>query len=104
MHETATEPINPARLAAAEKKPQPPALLNEGQAAALLGVGRRKFHDIRQQPWFVAACTAVELGPRALRWHRDELLCAAKNAPRVTKKAEPAQLASKRAERAREAA
>jgi hypothetical protein len=97
MHETAT--INPARLVAAEKESQPPALLNEGQSAALLGVGRRKFHDVRQQPWFSAICTAVELGPRALRWHRDELLAAAKNAPRVVKQAEPARLAAARAER-----
>lgn len=83
MHDTATIPA----------KSQLPALLNEGQAAALLGIGRRKFHDVRQQPWFAEICTAVELGPRALRWHRDELLAAVKNAPRVTKKAEPKQLA-----------
>jgi hypothetical protein len=70
--------------------------LNEGEAAALLGIGRRKFHDIRQEPWFVALCTAVEFGPRALRWHRDELIAAAKNAPRVTKKTEPVQLAASR--------
>ncbi len=98
MHDTAT--INPARLAAAEKKSQPPALLNEAQAASLFGVGRRKFHDVRQQPWFVAACTAVELGPRALRFHRDELLAAAKNAPRVVKQSEPEKLAAARAARA----
>jgi hypothetical protein len=98
MHETAT--INPARLAAAERKSQPPALLNEGQAAQLLGIGRRKFHDVRQRDWFVAVCTAVELGPRALRWHRDELILAAKNAPRTVKKAEPEKLAAARAERA----
>jgi hypothetical protein len=64
-------------------------LLNEGEAAAFFGVGRRKFQDMRRQPWFTAVCTAVELGPRALRWHRDELMAAAKNAPRVTKLAEP---------------
>jgi hypothetical protein len=97
MHETAT--INPARLAAAEKKSQPPALLNEGQAAALLGIGRRKFHDVRQMPWFVERCTALELGPRALRWSRQELLAAMLNAPRVVKMAEPEKLAAARAER-----
>jgi predicted DNA-binding transcriptional regulator AlpA len=73
-----------------------PLLLNEGQAAELLGVGRRTFHRLRQEPWFVADCVAVELGPRALRWHRDELLAAAKNAPRRTVQAEPPHLAAKR--------
>ena len=97
MHNTAT--ISPARLAAAEKKSQPPALLNEGEAAALLGIGRRKFHDVRRQPWFIQACTAIELGPRALRFHRDELLAAALNAPRRTVLAEPSQLVAARAER-----
>jgi hypothetical protein len=91
---------NPARLAALEKTGQQTVLLNEGQAAALLGIGRRKFAYIRQEPWFVAVCTAVELGPRALRWHRDELVAAAKNAPRVVKKAEPEKLAASRATRA----
>ena len=97
MHHTETT-INPARLAALEKKSQP-ALLNEVQAAELLGIGRRKFHDVRQEPWFVAVCQAMVLGPRALRWYRDELLEAAKNAPRITKQAEPASLAGARAER-----
>ena len=97
MHDAAT--IDPARLAAHEKKSQPPALLNEGQAAELLGIGRRKFHDVRQEPWFVAHCTALELSPRCLRFHRDELLAAAMNAPRRVVQSEPAHLASARAER-----
>jgi hypothetical protein len=92
MHDT----INPARLAAAEKKSQPPALLNEGQACALIGIGRRKFHDVRQQPWFIERCTAIELGPRALRWHRDELLAAMQNAPRRVVLPEPAVLVAAR--------
>lgn len=96
MHDSAT--INPARLAAAERRSQP-LLLNEGQAAALLGIGRRKFHDVRQQPWFVEVCKARLLGPHSLRWHRDELQAAAKNAPRVTKLAEPVQLSGARAAR-----
>jgi hypothetical protein len=93
VHTTA---ITPARLAAAEKKAQPPALLNEGQACALIGIGRRKFHDVRQMPWFVERCTAIELGPRALRWHRDELLAAMQNAPRRVVQAEPAVLVAAR--------
>jgi hypothetical protein len=92
MHDTNI----PARIAAAEKKAQPPALLNEGQACALIGIGRRKFHDVRQQPWFIERCTALELGPRALRWHRDELLAAMLNAPRRVVQAEPAVLVAAR--------
>lgn len=73
------------------------ALLNEGQVAELLGVSRRTVHSLREQDWFPAA---IELGPRALRWHRDELLLAvAARAPRVTKLQEPQQLAEARAER-----
>jgi hypothetical protein len=98
MHDVST--INPARFAVLERKSQSPALLNEEQAAALLGIGRRKFHDVRQQPWFTDLCTAVVLGPRALRWHRDELLLAAKAAPRVVKRPEPAQLSASRARKA----
>lgn len=92
MHDT----INPARLVATEKKSQPPALLNEGEACALIGIGRRKFHDVRKTPWFVERCTAIELGPRALRWHRDELLAAMQNAPRRVVQAEPAVLVAAR--------
>jgi hypothetical protein len=92
MHDTTI----PARIAAAEKKAQPPALLNEGQACALIGIGRRKFHDVRQQPWFIERCTAIELGPRALRWHRDELLAAMQNAPRRVVLPEPAVLVAAR--------
>ena len=99
MNDTAQ--VNPARLAAAERKAQPPALLNEGQACALIGIGRRNpinnwTDAVRQQPWFVARCTAIELGPRALRWHRDELLAAMQNAPRRVVLAEPAVLVAAR--------
>ncbi len=92
MHEAL---INPARLAAWERKGQP-ALLNERQAAELLSVGVRKFHELRSAPWFPLA---IELGPRALRWRRDELLDALANvAPRRAIRPEPAHLAAKRAE------
>jgi predicted DNA-binding transcriptional regulator AlpA len=75
-----------------------PALLNERQAAELLGVSTRKFHALRNEAWFPLA---VELGPRALRWYAEELLQAVANrAPRRTVQAEPAHLARVRAERA----
>ena len=78
-----------------------PHLLNEGQAAALLGVSRRTFHSLRQAPWFMEICVARELGPRALRWPRDELLLAARNAPKRVVQAEPPVLAAARARKAK---
>jgi hypothetical protein len=79
-------------------------LLNEAAAAALLGIGRRKFHALRIEPWFSSVCTAIELGPRALRWHRDELAAALRNAPRRVVQAEPEQLLRQRIERLKGAA
>lgn len=75
----------------------PPALLNVRQAAALLGVSERRFHEMRSLPWMPSA---VELGPRALRWSGAELLAAvAEHAPRQRTQSEPAQLARERIER-----
>lgn len=72
---------------APQPTPVSPELLNERAAAALLGVGPRKFHQLRAEPWFPQA---IELGARALRWSRTELLAAlATRAPRRTVQAEP---------------
>lgn len=95
MHNTSTDPS--AQRAAAERKAQPPALLNEGQACALIGVSRRKFNSLRQQQWFISECVARELGPRCLRFHRDELIAAMKNAPRRVVLPVPTALAAARA-------
>lgn len=95
MHEAAT--TKPQVQAPAKNGATLPALLNEGQVADLLGVSRRKVHSLREQDWFPPA---IEFGPRALRWHRDELLAAiAARAPRVTKREEPSQLVEARAEK-----
>lgn len=67
-----------------------PELLTEREAAALLGVGVRKFHELRGSDWLPPA---IELGPRALRWSRSELLAAiASRAPRRVVLAEPQHL------------
>lgn len=67
-----------------------PELLTEREAAALLGVGVRKFHELRAAEWMPKA---IELGPRALRWSRAELLAAlAERAPRRVVLAEPKHL------------
>ena len=57
-----------------------PPLLNESQTAALLGVSPRTLLKLRGEPWFPSP---LQLGPRATRWLRDELLEAlATRAPR----------------------
>lgn len=87
-------------VSAAEFAPSaspPPVLLTEREAAAVLGVGPRKFHALRSEPWMPAA---IELGPRCLRWNRDELIQAvAARAPRRTLQAEPAHFQQARARR-----
>lgn len=82
-------------------KHQPPAshqmLLNEKQAAALLNVSARFFHDLRSADWMPAA---IVLGPRALRWSRVELEAAVLNMPRAGGVlAEPPQLLARRVHR-----
>lgn len=67
-----------------------PELLTEREAAALLGVGVRKFHELRGADWMPQA---IALGPRALRWSRAELMAAlAERAPRRIVLAEPEHL------------
>ena len=74
----------------------PPAeFLTIRQACALLGLGERRFHEIRNEPWMPRA---VEFGPRALRYSRSELLAAIANrAPRRTEGTEPNHLQAARA-------
>lgn len=77
----------PSKQVPAQQAITPPELLTEREAAALLGVGPRKFHQLRTEAWLPAA---IELGPRALRWSRSELLTAlSTRAPRRTVQAEP---------------
>jgi predicted DNA-binding transcriptional regulator AlpA len=76
----------------------PPELLTEREAAAVLGVGVRKFHQLRAEPWLPQA---IELGPRALRWSRTELLQAlATRAPRRAVQVEPEHFKAARARKA----
>jgi len=77
----------PSHAAPVRSSTTPPEMLTEREAAAVLGVGQRKFHQLRAEAWFPQA---IELGPRALRWSRSELLAAlATRAPRRTVQAEP---------------
>ncbi len=75
-----------------------PALLDDEQSAELLGVSRRKFHELRDEPWWPVR--AVVLGPRLLRWPAAELLQAIAAMPREQSKGtEPAALARARINR-----
>lgn len=77
----------PSHAAPARSSAMPPELLTEREAAAVLRIGQRKFHQLRAEAWFPQA---IELGPRALRWSRSELLVALSTlAPRRTVQAEP---------------
>lgn len=68
--------------------------LTSAQAAELIGVSERKFHELRSEPWMPLP---IELGPRALRWVRAELEEAlVKNAPRTRALPEPEQLRDSR--------
>lgn len=68
------------------------ALLTDVEAAVLLGVSRRKFHELRGEPWW--SVRAVVLGPRLLRWPAAELVDAIATMPRQSATGnEPAHLA-----------
>jgi predicted DNA-binding transcriptional regulator AlpA len=65
-------------------------LLNDQQAADLMGVGARSFADLIGQPWMPQP---IILGARLRRWDADELLEALRTrAPRGGKAEMPAQL------------
>ncbi len=76
------------------------ALLSVREAAALLGVGERRFHQLRvEADWLPPP---LVLGPRCLRWDRDELIAAARTrAPRQAQRVEPKSLLRARIERAK---
>jgi len=73
-------------------------LLNDRQAADLLGVGERTFLDmIASAEWLPVP---IALGPRMRRWDAAKLMEAVRSkAPRATKGSEPAQLRRARIER-----
>ncbi|MCU0896723.1 MAG: hypothetical protein MUC55_04400 [Burkholderiales bacterium] len=74
-----------------------PVLLSAPQAAALLGISERRFHELRRDPGFPQA---VLIGARCVRWHRDELAEYVKSLPRVTVLPEPQHLAARTAAKA----
>jgi hypothetical protein len=72
-------------------------LLTSAEAARLIfGVSERKFHEMRSLPWMPQPRV---LGPRLVRWVRDELEHAARNIPSdAAAPAEPPQLRRARIE------
>ena len=86
-----------SRLADPSSPVLAPALLTEDQAAQYLGVGSRKFRELRGEAWM---CAPILLGPRHQRWSRAELDAAIAAMPRqAAKPDEPAQLARARIDR-----
>ena len=64
-------------------------LVNAEDAATLLAVSVRRFHELRHIDGFPGA---IALGPRCLRWAVAELLLWAQSQPRRTPGTEPARL------------
>jgi len=74
-----------------------PALFDDEQAALYLGVGSRKFREMREAGLVPAP---IVLGPRHLRWSRVELDAAIAAMPRQSSKPdEPTWLAQARSDR-----
>lgn len=83
-------PRLPPTHSVAIKEGQHTELVTASEAAQLLGVGLRKFNQLRGEVWMPQP---VMLGARCLRWVRSELLGAiSANAPRVAKFDEPQHL------------
>lgn len=79
----------------------PPLLLDKDALAKMLGVGKRKLHDVLAQEWMPRG---IELGPRCIRWSRDEVARAlSQRAPRRAAASEPEVLEQARARRRQEA-
>ncbi len=73
-----------------------PTLLTIGQAARVLGVSERRFHQLRDEAWMPRP---VALSSKVIRWVRAELEAAVVAAPRQSKQAEPVTLAEGRRRR-----
>jgi predicted DNA-binding transcriptional regulator AlpA len=74
----------------ATKEGQCNELVTASEAAQVLGVGLRKFNQLRGEVWMPKP---VMLGSRCLRWIRSELMGAiSANAPRTDKFDEPQHL------------
>jgi predicted DNA-binding transcriptional regulator AlpA len=73
--------------------PEVPVLLSAPQAAELLGISERRFHELRREASFPQA---VLIGQRCVRWHRSELVEYAQSLPRVSLLPEPPHLKSDR--------
>ena len=66
------------------------ALLSHAEVAALFGISKRKFHELRHEPWMPKP---VVLGPRVVRFVRAELEAAVAQMPRTdAQHTEPHQL------------
>lgn len=87
-----------SRASAAHSKGVSPVLLTEDEAAAVLGVSKRTFLNLRDAPWMPLA---IVLGPRMHRYSVDELRAAVSNMPRQTQRTQPESLLRSRIERAK---
>jgi hypothetical protein len=71
-------------------------LLTEDEAAAVLGVSKRTFLNLRTEAWMTPA---IVLGPRMHRYSLDELRAAVASMPRQTQRVQPEGLLRSRIDR-----
>lgn len=91
--------VTDSPLAAAATSPLdgvPVLLLSDIQGAHCMSISRRKFNELRNEPWMPKP---IVLGPRLVRYLRTELEQAIANAPRQDKASEPTQLLRGKIER-----
>lgn len=75
----------------------PPLLMDKHELGKMLDIGQRKLHQVLQEDWMPRG---IELGPRCVRWNRDEVAAAlAQRAPRREARAQPVELENARARR-----
>ncbi len=74
-------------------------LVNAIDAASLLDVRERTFHNLRKRADFVAKCPEVRLSARAVKWRVADLEAFARSIATTERAPEPPQFARARAKR-----
>jgi hypothetical protein len=77
-------------------------LVSAAEAADILGVSERKFHELRHDPKFAATVKTVNLGPRCNRFRVADLQAYVDSLEPVPPVSEPAHLKGSRMPQTRE--
>jgi predicted DNA-binding transcriptional regulator AlpA len=74
-------------------------LVNAIQAAAMLDIGERTFHNLRLRADFTTMCPAIRLSARAVKWRVADLDAWARSIASNERAPQPEQLVRARARR-----